>query len=74
MSAKKPVPGDYYINETGQLIKVRYVLYKHSAMSMVMLQYQDGYHLSISPDEWRWLDLKPYSEWFFGAASADTGQ
>ena len=74
MSVQQPVPGEYYINETGQLIKVRCMLYRDAEISMIMLQYQDGCHLTIRMDEWNWLALKPYSDWFFGSQSADSGQ
>ncbi len=69
---KKPVPGEYYINLTGQLIKVRYLLYNQAEISLVMLEYQDGHRLSVQLDEWHWLDLKPYSDWFFGDTNAET--
>jgi hypothetical protein len=60
-----PVPGDYYINLSGQLIKVKYVLYSQSVISRVMLEYQGSHCFNVRLDEWQWLDLKPYSEWFF---------
>jgi hypothetical protein len=73
MYVQQPVAGEYYINETGQLIKVRCVLYSDAEISMIMLQYQDGYYLTIRMDEWNWLALKPYSDWFFGGQSVDSG-
>ncbi len=71
---KKPIAGDYYVNLTGQLIKVRYLLYSNAQLSTIVLEYQDGCRLFVSLDEWYWLDLRPYSEWFFGDRSVDTGQ
>lgn len=71
---QQPVPGEYYINLTGQLIKVRYLLYTQAEISRIMLEYQDGHRLSVKLDEWLWLDLKPYSEWFFGDSAAETGR
>lgn len=67
----KPVPGDYYINLSGQLIKVKYVLYSQSAITMIMLEYQDNHCFTVRFDEWQWLDLKPYSDWFFGGDAID---
>ena len=67
-----PVPGDYYINLSGQLIKVKYVLYSGSVISMVMLEYHDSHQFNVRMDEWIWLDLKPYSEWFFGDNSSES--
>lgn len=70
MSVQQPVPGEYYINETGQLIEVRCMLYRDAEISMIMLLYQDGCRLTIRMDEWNWLALKPYSDWFFGGHRA----
>ncbi|NOY66493.1 MAG: hypothetical protein GXP13_03675 [Gammaproteobacteria bacterium] len=67
MSKKQlPVPGKYYINLTGQLIKVRCVLYSDSELAVVRLEYQDGHQLTVMIDEWNWLDLRPYADWFLG--------
>jgi len=63
---QEPVPGNYYVNLTGQLIKVRYLLYSGGEISMVMLEYQDGHQLKVQLDEWLWLDLRDYSDWFMG--------
>jgi len=71
---QQPVPGEYYINLTGQLIKVRYLLYKQDVISLILLEYQDGHRMSVKLDEWNWLDLKPYSDWFFGDNAADSGR
>ena len=71
---QQPVPGNYYVNLTGQLIKVRYLLYSNAELSTIVLEYQDGCRLFVSLDEWDWLDLRPYSDWFFGDKSVDSGQ
>lgn len=71
---QQPVPGEYYINLTGQLIKVRYLLYSQAEISLIMLEYQDGHRLSVKLNEWFWMDLKPYSEWFFGDSDAEAGR
>jgi len=66
---REPVPGNYYVNLTGQLIKVRYLLYSGCEITMVMLEYQDGHQLKVQLDEWLWLDLRDYSDWFMGESS-----
>ena len=72
---QSPVPGHYYVNLTGQLIKVRCMLYNQSELTFVRLEYQDGHQLTVGIDEWNWLDLRPYADWFLGGAKAkDTEQ
>ena len=66
---KAPVPGNYYVNLTGQLIKIRYLLYSGGELAMIMLEYQDGHQLKIGQEEWNWLDLRDYSDWFMGSAN-----
>ncbi len=70
----QPVPGKFYINHTGQLIKVSYLLYAHARLSTIVLEYQDGGRLYVSNDEWEFLELKPYSDWFLGKKTVDSGQ
>jgi hypothetical protein len=60
---QQPVPGYYYINLTGQLIKVKALLYADGQLSRVVVEYLDGKILNIRLDEWNWLDLSVYSEW-----------
>ena len=61
-----PVPGNYYVNLTGQLIKVCCVLYSEGELSVIRLEYQDGHQLTVQLEEWNWLDLRPYADWFLG--------
>ncbi|VAW76463.1 hypothetical protein MNBD_GAMMA12-3667 [hydrothermal vent metagenome] len=60
---QEPVPGYYYINLTGQLIKVKALLYVEAHLARVVVEYLDGKILNIRLDEWNWLDLSVYSEW-----------
>jgi len=63
-SQQTPIPGNYYVNKTGQLIKVRYILYCGGDISHVILEYLDGHRMFVELDEWRWLDLTRYSDWY----------
>lgn len=60
---QKPVPGFYYINLTGQLIKVRALLYVGGAVRRVVVEYLDGSVLKLALEEWDWLDLARYTDW-----------
>lgn len=64
-----PVPGNYYVNLTGQLIKVRCVLYSDGVLTVIRLEYQDNHQLAVRLDEWNWLDLRPYADWFLDDAN-----
>lgn len=64
MSVKqRAVPGYYYINLTGQLIRVKALLYVNGALAMVMIEYMDGRTVKVSSEEWGLLDLSMYTEW-----------
>ena len=60
---QKPVPGFYYINLTGQLIKVRALLYVEGAVRRVILEYLDGSVVKLALEEWDWLGLARYTDW-----------
>lgn len=60
---QKPVPGFYYINVTGQLIKVRALLYVQGIVRRVVLEYLDGSVIKLALQEWDWLDLARYTDW-----------
>ena len=60
---QKPVPGYYYINLTGQLIRVKALLYVEGEMARVFIEYMDGRTVKVSAEEWSWLDLSMYTEW-----------
>lgn len=58
-----PQAGCYYINLTGQLIKVKALLYTGEHLTRLALEYLDGKTVFISIQEWDWLDFVSYSEW-----------
>ncbi len=60
---QKPVPGYYYINLTGQLIRVKALLYVDGNLARVVIEYMDGRTVKVSAEEWAWLDLSMYTEW-----------
>ena len=53
----EPVPGYWYINRTGKLMRVRFVTFGESGIESVLIQYIEGSTQSISIDDWRCLDL-----------------
>lgn len=59
----QPIPGRYYINLTGQMIKVRALLYRDGLLNKVIIEYLDGNIIYVAADEWSWLDLSIYNEW-----------
>jgi hypothetical protein len=59
----KPVPGFYYVNVTGQLIKVKALLYVDGRLSRVIAEYLDGRVEYVAPADWDWLDLSCYNDW-----------
>ena len=60
---QKPIPGNYYINLTGQLIRVMMLVYSEGKPSRVMIEYLDGRRMGIDISEWSWLDLSEYPDW-----------
>lgn len=60
---QEPIPGRYYINLTGQMIKVRALLYLNGLLTRVIIEYLDGNIIYVAADEWCWLDLSIYNEW-----------
>ena len=59
----KPIPGRYYINHTGQMVKVRALLYRDGLLNKVIIEYLDGNIIYIAAKEWSWLDLSIYNDW-----------
>ena len=53
----EPVPGYWYINRTGKLMRVRFVAHGVNGIESVLIQYIEGATQSISIDDWRCLDL-----------------
>lgn len=59
MSAKqKPVIGNWYMNMTGQLIKVWAVGYSAGQTNKVIIEYLNGKKKIIGIDDWHSLDLE----------------
>jgi hypothetical protein len=59
----EPIPGRYYINLTGQMIKVKALLYYDGLLSKIIIEYLDGNIIYVAANEWGWLDLSIYNEW-----------
>jgi len=55
---QKPVVGSWYINLTGQLLKVWAVSYSDTALSKVVVEYLSGSRIVIDIDQWDLLDLE----------------
>jgi hypothetical protein len=55
---QKPVVGSWYINLTGQLLKVWAVSYAGSALSKVVVEYLSGSRVLIDIAQWNLLDLE----------------
>ena len=54
---QKPMPGSYHINLTGQMIKVRALLYLYGLLHMEILEYLDGSVIHVAVDEWGCMDV-----------------
>jgi len=54
---QQPKPGDWYINRTGKLMKVKMVLLGATGPETVLLQYVEGLTVMISMSDWQCLDL-----------------
>lgn len=67
---QQPVPGFYYINLTGQLIKVRALVYNDGSLARVVVEYLDGRRVHLPLDEWNWLELDRYSDLISPAGSS----
>ncbi len=55
---QKPNVGSWYINLTGQLLKVWAVSYSGSRLSKVVIEYLSGSRVVIDIDQWNLLDLE----------------
>ncbi|VAW87915.1 hypothetical protein MNBD_GAMMA17-1742 [hydrothermal vent metagenome] len=55
---QKPNVGSWYINLTGQLLKVWAVSYSGSTLSKVVIEYLSGSRVVIDIDQWDLLDLE----------------
>jgi hypothetical protein len=52
-----PVPGYWYINTSGKLIRVRLIGYVGLKACTVIIQYIDGLIRTIDIDDWHGLDI-----------------
>ncbi|HED38912.1 MAG TPA: hypothetical protein ENJ13_00610 [Chromatiales bacterium] len=55
---QKPIVGSWYVNLTGQLLKVRAVSYRDSSLSKVVVEYLNGSRVIIDIEQWKLLDLE----------------
>ena len=55
-----PVVGSWFVNLTGQLIKVRLVMFDDQSMHRVLIQYLDGKTKLIDKDDWFCLKLNKH--------------
>lgn len=58
---QKPVVNAWYTNLTGQLFKVRFVMYCEGQVSHVMIEYVNGTLQTINHHEWECLKLIRHS-------------
>ena len=57
MDLYEPIPGYWYINRTGKLMKVKMVGYEGNQPANVLIQFQEGNTRLININDWRCLDL-----------------
>lgn len=58
---QKPTVNTWYTNLTGQLFKVRFVMYVESQVSHIMIEYVNGTTQTINHHEWECLKLVRHS-------------
>lgn len=56
----KPLPGNRYVSQSGQIMKVRALLYEGGGISKVMIDYLDGVMRLVKMADWRALAVEPY--------------
>jgi len=52
-----PTVGSWFVNLTGQLIKVKFVMFNHDKLQCVLIQYLDGNTTLINHEDWTCLKL-----------------
>lgn len=55
---QQPIVGSWYVNLTGQLLKVWAVGYTGTQISTVVVEYLNGTRMVIGIDKWNLLDLE----------------
>ena len=63
MLSRKPIPGYFYTNQMGQLIRVKLLLYVEEKLSRVIVEHLDSRVLYATWDEWQEMGLSIYTEW-----------
>lgn len=61
--SQRPISGYFYTDSSGQLVRVRLLLYVGSRVSRVVIEYLDNQILYVSMEEWEDLELEVYTEW-----------
>ena len=59
-STQEPIVGTWFVNMTGQLIRVKLLMFSNNTLHRVLVQYLDGSTKSINHDDWRSLKLNPH--------------
>lgn len=57
LDLQQPLPGYWYINRTGKLMKVKMVMLGHEGIESILLEYIEGATQTISIEDWQCLDL-----------------
>lgn len=57
---QKPVVGNWYVNLTGQLLKICAVSYDTGTLSKVVIEFLSGKKLILDLERWYMLDLDTY--------------
>lgn len=57
---QEPIVGSWFVNLTGQLIKVKLVMFNAETLQHVLIQYLDGKTKLINKDDWFCLKLNKH--------------
>ena len=55
-----PVPDSWYVNKTGKVVKVRFLLYREGKLDAVIIESLEGLHNIIKHEGWYELHLSRY--------------
>ena len=55
-----PTVGSWFVNLTGQLIKVKLVMFDQDQLHRVLIQYLDGNTKLINHEDWSYLKLNKH--------------
>jgi len=59
-STQEPIVGTWFVNMSGQLIRVKLLMFSDNKLQRVLVQYLDGSTKSINNDDWLNLKLNPH--------------